>query len=264
MNDYEVGLAILLGTSFVLAVLFFFAALYVVQSIFLMKLFKKTGLVEGWMGWVPFLRDWKFLELGGYPGWIVLLLFTGFIPLIGWIGAVVAAVFAVMAAYQISLKFGKDGAYAILYFFLSIVWCGILAFGKSVWDDARGTRRSLLQPLTTPQPPQTATGFGQPAGTPPVPQYQPTPQPQNTGNVHPTVSTPHPLNLVSTAGGVGGPALPPDMNVAAGGLGDAIPQAVPSTQPSTSTTDDRPAQSTSQPPSTSTTDQDSEKGNPWA
>ena len=55
---------------------------------------------------------------------------------------VVYTVFQCMAAYQISKKLNKDGAFVVLYIFFSVIWMGICGLDKSTWDDKKG-RKSL-------------------------------------------------------------------------------------------------------------------------
>ena len=112
---------------------------YVLTSLFLMKLFKKAGIKE-WQAWVPFLNMWRFLELGGQQGWLVLLPLLSFIPVIGWVGAIVSYVFMVIAAYNIGKKLDKSEGFVVLYIFLSIVWLGICGFDKSKWNEAKGAK----------------------------------------------------------------------------------------------------------------------------
>ena len=45
---------------------------YVVMALALSSFFRKVG-VEPWIGWGPYYRTWKWLEVGGQPGWIALL-----------------------------------------------------------------------------------------------------------------------------------------------------------------------------------------------
>jgi len=132
---------------------------YVVIAIFNMKLFAKAN-VPAWKAWVPIVNSWKFLELGGYPGALCLLNFAAIIPCIGFAGSIIATVFMCMAAYQISLKLGKDGSWVVLYIFLSVVWLGIMAFNNAVWND------SLAKPARGPERPPSWPPYGG-GGTPP-------------------------------------------------------------------------------------------------
>lgn len=94
---------------------------YVVFSILQMKLFKKFG-VAGWKAWVPFVNTWTFLELGGQHGW------WQFVPVANFI-------FPIIAAYNIGLKFNKDGAFVVLYIFLSLIWFIIMALKSTTLSD---------------------------------------------------------------------------------------------------------------------------------
>ena len=163
LYDYrfsEEYIALLLVFTFVM--LFFVLAFYVVYSIFLMKIFAKAN-VPAWKAWVPYVNSWKFLELGGYPGAFCLFALGGFIPYLGILVSLVAAVFLCMAAYQISLKLGKDGAWVVLYIFLSPVWAGIMAFNNAQWNDC------LAKPALGPERPPSWPPYG--GGTPPTGGY---------------------------------------------------------------------------------------------
>ncbi|MDR1185465.1 MAG: DUF5684 domain-containing protein [Coriobacteriales bacterium] len=133
-----VGLAL----GILLFVLAFGIIVYCISAFFMMKLFRKAN-VEAWKAWVPFVNNWTFLKLGGYPGWIILFAFAGFIPFIGWLGSIAVVVFCCMAAHQIGLKLHKDGVWVVLFIFVSIVWMGICGLDRSTWDDRLG-RPSLI------------------------------------------------------------------------------------------------------------------------
>jgi hypothetical protein len=104
---------------------------YVLNAIFMMKLFAKAN-VPAWKAWVPFVNSWKFLELGGFAGgWI-------FINLVPFAGSIVYLVISCIAAYNIGLKLQKEGAWVVLYIFVSIVWVAICGLDQSTWDDNLG------------------------------------------------------------------------------------------------------------------------------
>ncbi|GAA1758985.1 DUF5684 domain-containing protein [Agromyces humatus] len=117
------------------------AATYVLNGVFLSRVFAKTG-AEGWPAWVPVYNSWRLLELGGQPGWLALLVF---VP-----GAnIVALVFVVIAAHRIGLGFGKGGGWAVLYFFVPLVWGALLAFGNTgPWRGS--TRVGAAAPVAAP------------------------------------------------------------------------------------------------------------------
>jgi hypothetical protein len=138
MDAFNIWVAI---SGFIVFFLILAAGIYVVNAIFLGKIFKKAG-VESWIAWVPFYNNWKFLELGGYQGWIAIL---SIIPYAG----IVTTVFMCMAAYQIGLKLRKDGVWVVLYIFLSLVWIIILAVDGSYWDDAYGKPSLTKEPVPT-------------------------------------------------------------------------------------------------------------------
>jgi hypothetical protein len=124
--------SLIAGISYLIfGVLYFliFVAWYVVSSWFTGRVFAKAGIPQ-WKGWVPFYNIWVFLELGGQPGWLAVL---------AWIpGAnLVTTVFRCIAAYRIGLGFGKQGAWVVLYIFVSIIWLGIVGLDRSRWEPWR-------------------------------------------------------------------------------------------------------------------------------
>lgn len=129
----------------ILAVGFIFAAIsYIISSLCLMSIFKKAG-VPGWMAWVPFVNNWKTLEIGGQPGfWAILAI----IPIVN----IVSAVMLYIAMYHIGLKLGKSGAFVVLAIFLPIVWLIWLALDKTPWNDEASDAPSLHQGAPVAQP----------------------------------------------------------------------------------------------------------------
>lgn len=118
-------------------------AAYVVSSIFYNKLFEKAGVEGKWRGWVPVYREMVFVKLGDLnPWWLLVLIGASFVlnlipyigSLLGWIPSLAAAVYSVLAAYRVGQKLQKEGAWVVLYIFLSIVWLGIVAYDKSRWN----------------------------------------------------------------------------------------------------------------------------------
>ncbi|WP_374945375.1 DUF5684 domain-containing protein [Agreia sp.] len=102
------------------------AAVYVIGSWFLSKIFVKAG-EPAWKGWVPVYNSWTFLELGGQAGWWALV---AVVPFVG----IASSVFICLAAYNIGLRFAKTGVWVVLYILVPYVWWGIVAFDRSVWN----------------------------------------------------------------------------------------------------------------------------------
>lgn len=136
-DDYGAGYAgLLLAYSFVIFLVAI--AAYVLSSFFLMKIFQKAGVQGAWRAWVPVYNIMVFFKLGDLSPWLVLYGLGGAL-LLSWIGigfifSLALGVFSVMAAWRVGLKLQKDAVWTVLYFFLSIVWMGILAFDKSRWN----------------------------------------------------------------------------------------------------------------------------------
>lgn len=124
VNTQSIDPAVMVGllvTYFV-----FIAALYIVFSIFLAKIFKKAGQ-DGWKAWVPIYNSWVFLEMGGQKGFWALL---ALVPIVN----IVSVVFMAIAAYQIGLKLQKEGWFVLFYIFFSPVWIIWLAVDDSKWQ----------------------------------------------------------------------------------------------------------------------------------
>jgi uncharacterized membrane protein len=198
----EAGALAAILIVFVLVWLLFAAAAYVVSSIFYARLFAKAGVEGKWRAWVPVYREMVFAKLGDLnPWWFLILLGAAFVlnlipyvgALIGWIPSIAAAVYLVLAAYRVGQKLQKEGAWVVLYVFLSIVWLGIVAFDKSRWNpniaraawagnflaDTTVWQGIPTQPGAGPVPgygAPGAPGYGAPGYTPPAaPGYAPPP-----------------------------------------------------------------------------------------
>lgn len=117
------------------------AIAYVINSIFLSKIFKKAG-VESWIAWVPFYNTWKMFEIGDQKGAFSLFIFIPFV------GPLLFTVFMYIAMYHIGLKLGKSGAFLLLGIFLPIVWLIWLAIDDSKWNGGNETANN-----TPPTPP---------------------------------------------------------------------------------------------------------------
>lgn len=98
-------------------------SLLVVKIIGRWKVFEKAD-IPGWHSLIPLLNQYDIFEMGGIDGIYVLFEFIPFL------GPIVYTVFHIMALLEISKRFGKDEAYAILIFFFPTVMYMILGFGN--------------------------------------------------------------------------------------------------------------------------------------
>lgn len=136
MHLTDGGFAALIGLAGVAAALGLIG--YAASAFFLMKLFAKAGIEEGWRAWVPVYNVMVFCKLGDLSPWLVLYGFGGAV-LLSWagIGGLFSlAVFAVAAtaAYRIGLKLDKQPAWVALFVFLPVVWLGIAGLDASRWS----------------------------------------------------------------------------------------------------------------------------------
>jgi hypothetical protein len=116
-DSFELALRII-GLSYLFAGLVLIA-LYVVMSIALSMFFRKVG-VPGWIAWVPYYNNWKWLEVGGFPGWLALV---GLIPGAG----IVTSIFLYLGMWRTGIAFRKTGGFLVLGIFLPYVWLFILS-----------------------------------------------------------------------------------------------------------------------------------------
>ncbi|WP_206535683.1 DUF5684 domain-containing protein [Microbacterium sp. 4R-513] len=142
MYDYpdSAGLAAVLAVLGFLSFIFLIG-FYVLSSWFLMKIFDKAGVQGRWRAWVPVYNYMVFAKLGDLNPWLVLIglgagIVLSWVPVIGWLLSLATFVLTLLAAWRVGLKLQKEAVWLILYFFLSIVWLGILAFDKSRWNTA--------------------------------------------------------------------------------------------------------------------------------
>lgn len=139
---YDTGAAVAALFAFIAVAFIFAIAGYVLSSWFMMKVFEKAGVQGKWRAWIPVYNSMIFSKLGDLSPWLVLYAFGGAIVL-SWIPvlnvfagllSLAGGVVLVLAAYRVGQKLQKEGAWVVLYIFLSIVWLGIMAFDKSRWN----------------------------------------------------------------------------------------------------------------------------------
>lgn len=141
MYDYPdgAGLAFFAILGFVWFI--FAIGFYVLSSWFLMKIFDKAGVQGRWRAWVPVYNSMIFLKLGDLNPWLILIgigatAVLSWIPVIGPLIGLATFVLSLLAAWRVGLKLQKEAVWVVLYFFLSLVWLGILAFDRSRWNPA--------------------------------------------------------------------------------------------------------------------------------
>ncbi|MEW1975954.1 large exoprotein [Microbacterium profundi] len=145
MSSYDSqGLAIL-GAVYLVGFLVA-VAIYVIGSIFMMKIFEKAGVQGKWRAWIPVYNSMVFLKLGDLSPWLFLYaigatIVLGWIPVIGQVLGLASFALMTLAAYRIGLKLGKTPAWVVLYALgiitagiTSLIWLGINAFDKSRWN----------------------------------------------------------------------------------------------------------------------------------
>ncbi|MFY9712133.1 MAG: large exoprotein [Microbacterium sp.] len=222
-------------------------AVYVLTSLFLMKIFQKAGVQGAWRAWVPVYNSMVMFKLGDLSPWLVLYGIGGAI-LLSWIGigvvfSLALAVLSALAAWRIGLKLQKDAVWVVLYVLLSIVWLGINAFDKSRWNanvaPAPWAGNAFLGDRTVwdgvPTQPSAVAGPAQP-GYGAAPQgYAPPAQPGYAAPAQPGYTPP----AAPSAPATGAPSVPP-VPPTTPQAPPAAPPAPPATPPAPPTTPPAP------------------------
>ena len=126
----------------------FMLIMYIVNAIFLGKVFQKAGVPE-YIAWIPAWNIWRIFELGGQKGYLSLLTYASVfissisqqidaglgvslsLSFISGVASIAGLVFYIMAMMNIGKNFGKSSEFVLLGIFFNVIWLGILAFGKS-------------------------------------------------------------------------------------------------------------------------------------
>lgn len=234
-DDYgTLGAGSLLAFAAVIGVISLILSLgiYVIGSIFFMKIFDKAGVQGKWRAWVPIYNLMVFAKLGDLSPWLVLIgigagLVLSWIPVIGPLFGIATFVVLVLAAWRVGLKLQKGAGWVVLYAagaltggITTLIWLGINAFDQSRWNPAiapapwggngfMGDRTVWdgipSQPSAAPAAPGYGAPYGQPQGygQPQAPGYGQPAQPGYGAPAAPGAPVPPP------APGYGAPAAPP-------------------------------------------------------
>lgn len=217
MYDYPDGAALALWAGLAIFWFIFAIGFYILSSIFLMKIFEKAGVQGKWRAWVPIYNYMVFSKLGDLSPWLILIaigasILLSWIPVIGPIISIAAFVVTLLAAWRVGLKLQKEPVWLILYFFLSIVWLGILGFDRSRWNTAipaapwAGNAFLSDRTVWAGIPSQVPAG-GYPAA--PVTQPAPGAYPPPAGYEPPAGYTPPPAAAAPPAAAPQPPTTPP-------------------------------------------------------
>jgi hypothetical protein len=158
-SDAPMIIGLILGYG--LLILLLAAIYYVITALLMGSLFKKAGLKAS-LGWIPFYRYFKFLQLGGKPGGLIFIsvgswgayllgaICMTFLPALGVFlfvmagaAAVVYYVFKCIAVFNISKKLDKDGIITIFYVVSELIWWAlIVGTDKHIkWNDSAAKKR---------------------------------------------------------------------------------------------------------------------------
>ena len=85
-----------------------------------MRMFQKAG-VAGWKAWIPFYRDYVLCELTMGKGWYFLF---GLVPIL-------MPVMRVVYAIEVTLSYGKEILFGVLYFFFPWICELVLGCGSA-------------------------------------------------------------------------------------------------------------------------------------
>lgn len=174
----------------IIAVVVFYAAVYVWLSLALARVFAKQG-IPGWKAWVPVYNAMTFFTLGGQS---VIWVFLSVLPVV----SIVSFIFFVFALNGVSKRFGKGPGFTVLGVFLYGIWVSILGFGSARAVDPNAA--PVYEPITKvpygappiAQPPRADLVPPAPATAPAAPQPVPVAAPPAPAAPTPPPAAPTP------------------------------------------------------------------------
>jgi hypothetical protein len=150
-----------------LGVLIGIAAVFGVISIVgLWKVFVKAGR-PGWAAIIPVYNLWVLFEIAGKPGWWALLSLLAAIPVLGIVASLALFVISILAAIELSRRFGKSGGFTALLIFFPYIAYLILGFGSATYNPAASADNDKPFTGPTPTPPPADPGSNSTSPTPP-------------------------------------------------------------------------------------------------
>lgn len=139
---YGSGAGLALYAGLIVFLLILLVAFYVLSAIFLKKIFEKAGVANPNVAWIPIYNFILFVKLGDINPLIYLIviganILLSAVPVLNFIVSLASAAVFLGTAYRVNQKLQKDPVpFTIFAFFLSIIWLGVVAFGKGVWNTA--------------------------------------------------------------------------------------------------------------------------------
>ena len=113
-----------MSAGMIIGELIFYAIVYVVEAIALMKVFEKAG-VTSWYAWVPFLNVYWLTKIATGNGWLFLLIL---IPCVG------SLIWAILIAIKLAAAFGQGGGMIALLILLPLIGYLVLGFGGAQYQ----------------------------------------------------------------------------------------------------------------------------------
>lgn len=156
-DDYYYGSSVLaVYAGLIVFGLIFAIAIYVLSALFLKKIFQKAGVANPNVAWIPIYNYLLFIKLGDVNPFLYLIaigasVLLGSIPVIGQIVGLASLAIFIAAAYRVNLKLQKDPVpFTIFAALLSIIWLGVIAYGKEQWNTASRPLAGVA-PVPAPQ-----------------------------------------------------------------------------------------------------------------
>jgi drug/metabolite transporter superfamily protein YnfA len=144
LSSADSGIAAI-GITFIIVYALFAIALYVVISLFMMKIFKKLNLKNPWAAFIPIYGQIKFLQAGDVEPTKILWI------LLPIAGSIIVLVYSCIAAYHINEKFGKEpGAWLAMYILIGLLWIILLSLKSAQPVSSAG--QAVPADTATPQP----------------------------------------------------------------------------------------------------------------
>jgi hypothetical protein len=110
-----------MSAGMIIGELIFYAIVYVVEALALMKMFEKAG-VTGWYAFVPILNSYWVTKIATGNGWLFLL---ALIPCVG------SLIYCILLAVKLSPAFGCGVGTTIGLIFIPGIMYLVLGFGSA-------------------------------------------------------------------------------------------------------------------------------------
>ena len=110
----SLGTLLALGIAFLLFVFAIAVILYVIKSIALMKIAKRTKTPNAWLAWIPIADFYLLTQTARQSGWWTLLFIGVFIPIVTGLVGLAILIITIWLLWLTGERLKKNGAWSLL------------------------------------------------------------------------------------------------------------------------------------------------------